>query len=158
MKLVCSNRKWQGFERKGLAPYHARVPPFPLQIHAQKVKCRDWGPGRPYQVLSCLHAVIYTFLVNEWTFFFFGYILIAKIVVKILPRQLSSRGTIEVLLGTTSTVTIITTYTITSPLPPQWYHHSYCNCHGVVLTHSLYAIIRIPKVNQMLEMLERFAD
>ena len=87
MKLVCSNRKSQRFEKKGLAPYHAISPPFPLQIHAQKDECRDWGPGRPYQVLSSLHAVIYTFLVNEWTFFFFGYILIAKIVVKILPRS-----------------------------------------------------------------------
>ena len=28
-----------------------------------------------------IYAVIYTFLVNKWTFFFFGYILIAKIVV-----------------------------------------------------------------------------
>ena len=83
MKLVCSNWKWQGFERKGLAPYHARVPPFPLQIHGQKDECRDWGSGRPYQVLSCLYAVIFTFLVNKWTFFFFGYILIAKIVCRL---------------------------------------------------------------------------
>ena len=80
MKLVCINRKWQRFESKGLEPDHARVPPFPLQIHAQKDECRDWGPGRSYQVLSCLSTVICTFLVNKWTFFFTAYILIAKVV------------------------------------------------------------------------------
>ncbi len=41
MKLVCINRKWQRFESKGLEPDHARVPPFPLQIHAQKDECHE---------------------------------------------------------------------------------------------------------------------
>ena len=55
MKLVSSNKKWRRFEKKSLEPGHARVPLQPLQIHAQKDECRDWGPSNELFICSSLH-------------------------------------------------------------------------------------------------------
>ena len=56
------------------------------QIDAQKDGRCNWGPGRSYQVLSFSYAVICSFIVNKWTFFFFANIPTAKIVMVSLFR------------------------------------------------------------------------
>ena len=60
-----------------------------LQIDARNDGRCNWGPERSYQVLSRLYAIICTFLVNKWTFFFFAHIPTAKIVPSYVPGRSS---------------------------------------------------------------------
>ena len=83
MKLVCSNWKWQRFEKNralGLETYHPGIPQFPLWINATNNGSRYWSQEIPYQILIHDWAIICTFLVNEWTVFILEDILMLQVV------------------------------------------------------------------------------
>ena len=83
MKLVCSNRKWQRFEKnraQGLETYHPVIPQFPLWINTTNNGSRHWSQGIPYQILIHDWAMTRTFLVKKWTVFIFGDILFTQVV------------------------------------------------------------------------------
>ena len=68
------------FEKKVWRQIALGVPQFPLWVHATKNGGGHWSQGIPHQMLIHDWAIICTFLVNKWTVFIFGYILLQQVV------------------------------------------------------------------------------